>query len=66
MTSKGSTGIEVILSTLEVKSLNFFSYGLIAILHFIIMKFMDLLVYLCYEICCYPMESSKLVLVCNE
>ncbi|NXH90354.1 CBPC1 carboxypeptidase, partial [Edolisoma coerulescens] len=38
MTSKGSTGIEVILSTLEVKSFNFCSYGLIAVLHFIIMK----------------------------
>ncbi|NXY06704.1 CBPC1 carboxypeptidase, partial [Pteruthius melanotis] len=39
MTSKGSTGIEVILSTLEVKYFNFCSYGLIAVLHFIIMEY---------------------------
>ncbi|NXU43376.1 CBPC1 carboxypeptidase, partial [Drymodes brunneopygia] len=38
MTSKGSTGIEVILSTLEVTSFNFCSYRFIAVFHFIIMK----------------------------
>lgn len=36
MTSKGSTGIEVILSTLEVKPFNPFGYGYIARFHFII------------------------------
>lgn len=36
MTSKGSTGIEVILSTLEVKPFNLSGYGYIASFHFII------------------------------
>lgn len=36
MTSKGSTGIEVILSTLEVKPFNLCGYGYIASFHFII------------------------------
>ncbi|NXF66184.1 CBPC1 carboxypeptidase, partial [Ciccaba nigrolineata] len=35
MTSKGSTGIEVILSTLEVKPFNLCGYGYIASFHFI-------------------------------
>ncbi|NWX32104.1 CBPC1 carboxypeptidase, partial [Notiomystis cincta] len=62
ITSKGSTGIEVILSTLEVKSFHFCGYGFIAVSHFIIMKCICLLLYLCYKICCCPMESSKFVL----
>ncbi|NXE59000.1 CBPC1 carboxypeptidase, partial [Calcarius ornatus] len=47
MTSKGSTGIEIILSTLEVKCFNFFGYGFIVVLHFIIMKYIYIFYYIC-------------------